>query len=145
MPTPVSCMINPGSTGRMMPKPIESTSTRMKMNSRAPPPALRTLVSPSWGARYLIRTAVDAAPARASGGLAAEQQYCGRGGDQRYLEQPHHVLRQRVERAPLQEQTLHQAQHVGERIDVGHELQPPRHVLHRRRKALQQREVQHPR
>src|SRR5215472_14532088 len=120
MPTPVSCMISRGSTGRMMPKPIESTSTRMKMNSRAPPPALRTLVSPSWGARYLIRTAVDAAPARASGGLAAEQQHCGRGGDQRDLEQPHHVLSERVERGAFEEQPLHQAQHVRERIDVRH-------------------------
>jgi hypothetical protein len=30
-----------------MPKPIESTSTRVKMNNRAPLPALRTLAGPS--------------------------------------------------------------------------------------------------
>src|SRR5215471_3932877 len=125
MPTPVSCMISRGSTGRMMPKPIESTSTSMKMNSRAPPPALRTLTGPSWGARYLIRchacaTAALTAPpclSVASRRLSAEEQHCGRGSDQRDLEQPHHVLSERVERGAFEEQPLHQPQHVRERID----------------------------
>src|SRR5215831_20493922 len=150
MPTPVSCMINRGSTGRMMPKPIESISTRMKMNSRAPPPALRTLTGPSWGARYLIRcdayrtAALIALPrlSVASRCLSAEEHHCRRGRDQRDLQQPHHVLRERVERGPLEEQPLHEAQHVCRRIDVRDELQPPRHVLHGRRKARQQREWQ---
>src|ERR1700746_3100557 len=119
MPPPVSCMISPGSTGRMMPKPIESISTRMKMNSRAPRPALGTLVGPSSGGRYLIRcdacTAALTALRRlavASRRLSAEEQHGGRGGDPGDLQQPHHVLRQRVERGALEEQPLHQAQHV---------------------------------
>src|SRR6202042_1577001 len=43
MPTPVSCMMSCGSTGKMMPKPMESTSTAIKRNKKAPLLALRAL------------------------------------------------------------------------------------------------------
>src|SRR6202050_236532 len=43
MPTPVSCMMSCGSTGKMMPKPMESTSTAINRNKKAPLLALRAL------------------------------------------------------------------------------------------------------
>src|SRR5207253_2896201 len=66
----------------------------------------------------------------------------GRRGAERDLEQPQQILRERSDRGALEEQPLHEAQHVRERIDGGEELQPPRHVLDRCREPRQQREWQ---
>src|SRR5438105_9951058 len=127
-------MMSRGRTGRMMPKPIESTSTATKMNAKAPRPALRKLMRVFPQGRAILYEALRRLP--------AEQQYRSGGGAQRDLEQFHQVLCHGGHRCALEEQPLHEAQHVRERIDRRDELQPPGHVLHRRCESRQQCEWQ---
>src|SRR4029077_19261851 len=63
MPTPVRCMIRCGSTGRMMPKPVASTSNVMNMNAKAPLPACGKLMN-SFPGRALSYTRARARAGR---------------------------------------------------------------------------------
>src|SRR5467141_974432 len=127
-------MMSRGRTGKMMPKPIESTSTATKMNTKAPRPALRKLMRGLWWGRAILSEALRCLP--------AERRHRGGGSAQRNLQQLHQVLCQGSDGGALEEQPLHESQHVGERIDRRDELQPPRHVLHRRCESRQQCEWQ---
>src|SRR5437762_13398639 len=102
-------MMSRGSTGRMMPKPIESTSTATKTNTKAPWPALRKLM------RGLSLR-----------GLPAEQQHRGGSGAQRALPQVHQIRCHGGDGSALEEPPPHESPHVGEPVGGREQLEPTR-------------------
>src|SRR5437588_12945367 len=112
-------MMSRGRTGRMMPKPIESTSTATKMNAKAPRPALRKLMRVFPQGRAILYEALR--------GLPAEQQYRSGGGAQRDLEQFHQGLCHGGHRCALEEQPLDEAQQRREPIERRDGMQPTAH------------------
>src|SRR5215470_14282046 len=98
--------MSPGSTGRMIPKPIASPSTAMKTKSRAPRPALGELIQ---GLSWERERAILYEGLRR---LAAKQQHRRARRAQRDLGELHQVLGERGDRGALEKQPLHEARHV---------------------------------